>query len=102
MLALLKLALRHIFRHRGRTSMTLAPVVFGVVSLILAGGFIEDTIVETGESMIRSSTGHVQVARRATGLWLKIPSVFSPPTSFQTVDEARRGRVVPATPLAAH
>ena len=67
MLPLLKLALRNIFRHRGRTAMTLASVLFGVVALILAGGFIEDTIVETGESMIRSSTGHVQVARQ--GYW---------------------------------
>jgi putative ABC transport system permease protein len=61
---LLKLALRNIFRHRGRTAMTLASVLFGVVALVLAGGFIEDTIVETGEATIRSSTGHVQVARQ--------------------------------------
>ncbi|MBI5860858.1 MAG: ABC transporter permease [Rhodocyclales bacterium] len=47
--------------------MTLASIVFGVAALILAGGFIEDTIVETGESMIRSSTGHLQVARQ--GYW---------------------------------
>lgn len=67
MLGLLKLALRNIFRHRGRTLMTLASILFGVVALILAGGFIEDTIVETGESMIRSSTGHVQIARK--GYW---------------------------------
>lgn len=64
---LLKLALRNVFRHRGRTAMTLASVLFGVVALILAGGFIEDTIVETGEAMIRSSTGHVQVAHK--GYW---------------------------------
>jgi putative ABC transport system permease protein len=64
---LLKLALRNIFRHRGRTSMTLASILFGVVALILSGGFIEDTIVETGESMIRSSSGHIQVARK--GYW---------------------------------
>jgi len=63
MTQLLKLALRNIFRHRGRTAMTLASVVFGVVALILAGGFIEDTIVETGEATIRSNTGHVQVTR---------------------------------------
>lgn len=63
MTGLLKLALRNLFRHRGRTLMTLASVVFGVVALILAGGFIEDTIVETGEATIRSSTGHIQVAR---------------------------------------
>ena len=66
-IGLLKLALRNVLRHRGRTAMTLASVVFGVVALILAGGFIEDTIVETGESMIRSSSGHLQVSRK--GYW---------------------------------
>jgi putative ABC transport system permease protein len=65
---LLKLALRNIFRHRGRTSMTLASILFGVVALILAGGFIEDTIVETGEATIRSNSGHVQIARQ--GYWV--------------------------------
>lgn len=67
MLGLFKLASRNVFRHRGRTLMTLASITFGVAALILAGGFIEDTIVETGESMIRSSTGHLQVARQ--GYW---------------------------------
>lgn len=67
MQGLLKLALRNIFRHRGRTAMTLASIVFGVVALILAGGFIEDTIIETGEATIRSNTGHVQIARK--GYW---------------------------------
>lgn len=47
--------------------MTLASIVFGVTALILAGGFIEDTIAETGESMIRSNTGHLQVARKGYG-----------------------------------
>lgn len=59
--ALLRLAWRNVFRHRGRTAMTLAAVVFGVVALILAGGFVEDTLVETGEAAIRSNTGHLQV-----------------------------------------
>ena len=67
MFGLFKLASRNVFRHRGRTLMTLASIVFGVAALILAGGFIEDTVVETGESMIRSSTGHMQVARK--GYW---------------------------------
>lgn len=67
MQGLLKLALRNIFRHRGRTAMTLASIVFGVVALILAGGFIEDTIIETGEATIRSNIGHVQIARK--GYW---------------------------------
>ncbi len=48
--------------------MTLASILFGVVALILAGGFIEDTIVETGESLIHSSSGHFQVSRN--GYWM--------------------------------
>lgn len=64
MLPLLKLALRNIGRHKGRTGLTLASVVFGVVALILSGGFIEDTIIETGESMIHSYSGHLQISRK--------------------------------------
>lgn len=58
-----RLALRNLYRHLGRSLMTLAAIAFGVVALILSGGFIEDTIVEVGESMIRSSSGHLQVNR---------------------------------------
>lgn len=64
MIDLLRLALRNVFRHRGRTLMALASIVFGIVALILAGGFIEDTIVETGESLIRSNSGHLQVVKK--------------------------------------
>ncbi len=64
MLAILKLALRNVGRHKGRTTLTLVSIVFGVVALILSGGFIEDTIIETGESMIHSYSGHLQVARK--------------------------------------
>jgi putative ABC transport system permease protein len=64
MLSLLKLALRNIGRHKGRTGLTLASIVFGVAALILSGGFIEDTIIETGESMIHSYSGHMQISRK--------------------------------------
>lgn len=67
MLPILKLALRNVGRHKGRTGLTLASIVFGVAALILSGGFIEDTIVETGESMIHSYSGHLQVSRK--GYW---------------------------------
>ena len=60
---LLKLALRNVARHKGRTTLTLTSIVFGVVALILSGGFIEDTIVEVGEAMIHSYSGHLQVSR---------------------------------------
>jgi putative ABC transport system permease protein len=64
MLAILKLALRNVGRHKGRTGLTLVSIVFGVAALILSGGFIEDTIVEVGESMIHSYSGHLQVSRQ--------------------------------------
>ena len=48
MVSLLKLALRNVLRHKGRTALTLASIVFGVVAVILSGGFIEDTIVGEG------------------------------------------------------
>ncbi|PLW81594.1 ABC transporter permease [Kineobactrum sediminis] len=58
-----RLAARNVFRHRGRSSMTLFAIAFGVVALILAGGFIKDTVDELGESMIHSQSGHIQVSR---------------------------------------
>lgn len=62
--ALLKLALRNTARHKSRTALTLASIAFGVVALILGGGFVEDTIVEVGESTIHSSSGHIQISRQ--------------------------------------
>ena len=58
---MLKLAFRNLFRHRGRTGLTLAAIVFGAVSLVLSGGFIEDIFVQLQESTVNSGLGHVQV-----------------------------------------
>lgn len=60
---LYKLALRNIFRQRVRSVVTLAAIVFGVVGLILSGGFVQDIFVQLGEAIIQSETGHVQVFR---------------------------------------
>lgn len=59
----LLLAVRNIVRHRRRTLLTLVSTLFGVVAIVLSGGFVEDTIVELGESMIHSNSGHMQVSR---------------------------------------
>jgi len=61
----LRLALRNIRRHQGRTGFTLLAIAAGVVALILAGGFIQDSVIELGESMIRSQSGHLQIHRAA-------------------------------------
>lgn len=46
---MLNFALRNLFRHKGRTGLSLAAVVFGVVSVILSGGFIEDVFFSCGK-----------------------------------------------------
>jgi putative ABC transport system permease protein len=62
-LSLLRLAARNVQRQRTRTAMTLAAIVFGVSGIILSGGFVQDILVQLGEALIHSQSGHLQVAR---------------------------------------
>jgi len=41
--------------------MTLAAIVFGVVGLILSGGFVEDIFLQLAETTIHSQSGHLQI-----------------------------------------
>lgn len=59
-----KLALRNIFRQKIRTGMTVAAITFGVSSLILSGGFVQDIYTQLGEAIIHSQSGHVQIFRK--------------------------------------
>lgn len=61
---MLRLALRNIRRQWLRTALTLAAIVFGVVGLVLSGGFVEDIFVQLRETLIHSQSGHLQVYRR--------------------------------------
>jgi putative ABC transport system permease protein len=61
---MLKLALRNIFRQRGRTAMTLGAIIFGVAGLVLSGGFLEAMLVQLAESIIHSRSGHIQITRK--------------------------------------
>jgi len=58
-----RLAFRNIVRQRLRTAMTLAAIVFGVMALILSGGFVYDVYHQLGEALIHSQSGHIQVAK---------------------------------------
>src|SRR5437773_12019714 len=60
---MLTLALRNVFRQRGRTAITLAAIAFGVVGLLLSGGFVRDLFFQLGEAVIHSQSGHFQVAK---------------------------------------
>lgn len=64
---MLKLALRNLFRHRGRTALTLGAIVFGVAGLILGGGFVEDIFVQVREGTIHSQVGHFQIYAKGYG-----------------------------------
>ncbi len=56
-----KLALRNLFGHKLRTGMTFGAVFFGVISLVLSGGFIEDMFIQLREAVIHSQFGHIQI-----------------------------------------
>lgn len=58
---MLALALRNIIRQKAHTAMTLTAIIFGVVGLILAGGWVNDIFVQLGEALIHSQSGHLQV-----------------------------------------
>lgn len=60
---LLNMAIRNVFRHKARTAMMLVAIIFGVVGLILTGGFVRDMLFQLGETVIHSQSGHLQVSR---------------------------------------
>lgn len=61
---MLKLALRHVFRQKTHTAMTLAAIISGVAGIILAGGWVNDVFVQLSEALIHSQSGHLQIYKR--------------------------------------
>jgi len=57
------LALRNLTRHRRRTALGVGAIGFGVVALVLAGGFAEWMKWAERESTIHSRLGHIQIVR---------------------------------------
>ena len=55
------IAVRNLVRQRTRALLTLASVGIGVVSLILAAGFIDDILFQLREATIHSQLGHFEV-----------------------------------------
>lgn len=74
---MLKFALRNLFRQKGRTLMTLSPIVIGVMGLILSGGFVEDIFIQLREATIHSRLGHFQIYRQGyLANWSKEPGQY--------------------------
>ena len=59
----LKLAARNLTRHRTRTLISLSAIAFGVIALLLAGGFIEWIFWAMREAAIQTGLGHIQITR---------------------------------------
>lgn len=57
------LALRSALRQRRRSAIAIAAVAIGVVSMLLAAGFIEWLFWGMREGTIRSRLGHIQIVR---------------------------------------
>lgn len=64
MILFLKIAFLNVLRNSRRTSITVLAIVFGSVSLIVFGGFVESMYEGLRESMIRSSLGHIQIYKK--------------------------------------
>jgi putative ABC transport system permease protein len=62
-LGTLSLARRNVLRQGMRTAMTLAAIVFGVVGLVLSGGFVQDIFTQLAEALIHSQSGHLQIGK---------------------------------------
>jgi len=58
-----KLALRNVTRQKIRSGMTVGAIAAGVISLILASGFVADIFVQLRETTIHSQLGHMQIYR---------------------------------------
>jgi len=58
------LALRNLSRHRRRTALGIGAIGFGVVALVLAGGFAEWMQWAERESTIHSRLGHIQIVKK--------------------------------------
>ncbi|MBK7646000.1 MAG: ABC transporter permease [Betaproteobacteria bacterium] len=63
----LSLAVRNLIRQRSRTATSLGAIIFGVASMIIVGGFVNDIFIQLGEATIHSQTGHIQLAK--SGFW---------------------------------
>lgn len=56
-------ALRNVIRQRRRSAMAVSAICFGVVAILLAGGFIEWIDEAMREYTIHSHLGHAQIVR---------------------------------------
>ncbi len=96
----LQLAARNVLRHRRRALFALVIIVGGIVSFLLAGGFIQWLLISMRESTIHSQLGHIQVVRPGYyEVGISDPYSFLLPSGSEAEDTVRKAPgVVTVTP----
>lgn len=85
------LSFRNLFRHRWRSLTAFSAVTFGVVALLLAGGFIEWIYSATRQGAIESRLGHIQITRPGYfDRGFAEPFTFLMPDNDPVIDSVRR------------
>jgi putative ABC transport system permease protein len=84
---------RNVLRQRRRSALGVIAVTFGVMSMLLAGGFIEWILWATREATIKGGLGHIQVVR--PGL---LDGGLADPYSFLLPERGREREVVEKAP----
>ena len=91
---LLRCATRNLARQKVRTAMTLGSIMFGVVGLILSGGFIEDIFVQLREVTIHSRLGHLQISAQGyREHWTRDPGKYLLDQTVSSGITARLGEI---------
>ena len=60
----ISLALRNLWRNPLRSAFAFSAILFGVIALMLSGGFIEWIFWAMREATVYSRLGHIQIAKR--------------------------------------
>jgi len=101
------MALRNLLRHRRRTISTLLAIAAGLFGLILLDGFICYSMNGFRDSIVRSGTGHIQVATSPAsfdeGDGNPLPFLFGEPARLEAELRSVPGvrEVMPALTFAA-
>ncbi len=90
---MIRLALLNVFRHRGRTAIAMLAISFGVIALMLAGGFMEWIFEGMRESTIQSRLGHIQVTRSNY-----IEAGAAAPFEYILTDQLDEGEILAVAP----
>jgi putative ABC transport system permease protein len=88
-----RIGLRNVLRQPRRTASGVAAIVFGVVAMMLAAGFVEWSNWSLRETTIHSRLGHIQILRKGY-----MDSGLADPFAFLLEASAAEQRAVEAIP----